>query len=1152
MAEEYNVQAIMNALKNEEEMDPDQHDGCYELIRETIKAYSKLQNFSVLDYKDLNLVYLTTVGTWKQGVEGKKKNVEESHLHTDDKDHLKLLWDEVWDKAGQRQYSNYELDASGNRSIGLFGTGFFSFQNKTTSDHVQAFICMCVDILPMSEDEEIFNRAEPILNKSFQGMQAGAASMVLHCLKPYTFPVLNSNMGRGNVFEVLGVKLNKPGRIETYIDNCRKIKAFRDVNFTFKNYRIFDITTWKIDQYALQHKYGTYGPWEIVSEDSAILTIDKTYRKDTGVEIPSDVRWFFRVSDLRAGDKYEAVLSYDGFEYDSYILRESISPARSRLFWDSGLAEELMTLTDGGQINVEFIRTGDNSYEIKKAESASGRVWLITWNNKNWTWDNFVKKCVETKAGKTFIESWACANLKPQIGDEVFLIKLGELPRGIIGHGKVYRTIYEKPHYDSAKAAEGKIEKAIDVEFDRLINYDQEKFISQEELTAKCSTQHWSPQSSGIEIKPEVLSTLKRLWKVVTEADTSDGYWPSEEEYPVKLSKEDWKRFIQEVENPSHKGCMRVLACFVDIGGAASPTTLSEKYKGHPTVYTGSVLNTSKRALNYFGMEPCPDGDTQRYFPIAFQGHVGKDANPGTYEYKMRPELLEALQEMDLTGIDLVYGKGGEEVLSRTAFGHNLILYGPPGTGKTYNSVIYAVAICEGRSLVDLRKENYSDILSRYNTLRNEGRILFTTFHQSYGYEEFVEGIRPVMTDDENIGNLEYEIRDGIFKKLCNAARTPEGTVINHNASIWFVRLKDSGDNDLKKECFDKGEIRYEGPENPEEGFAWEYERLSKMEPGDFVLSYGGKSVLVDGIGIVADGDLIYDVSKASYRWTRKVEWLLRDVSIDVKEINSNRYLPNFKIANMSHMKLSDLVRMVETNGGQGFRENVKPYVLIIDEINRGNISKIFGELITLIEETKRDRATETMEAVLPYSGETFSVPDNVYILGTMNTADRSIALMDTALRRRFEFVEMMPNAEVLDSLGIGTIAVGEEELNVARMLDVINKRIEFLFDREHTIGHAFFTKLTEDPSIETLAAIFEKNVIPLLQEYFYEDYEKIQLVLGDNSKPDEYKFILDRTIKVKDIFNGNPDVDLPEKSYQMQHDAFLKLESYKQIGRDL
>lgn len=243
--------------------------------------------------------------------------------------------------------------------------------------------------------------------------------------------------------------------------------------------------------------------------------------------------------------------------------------------------------------------------------------------------------------------------------------------------------------------------------------------------------------------------------------------------------------------------------------------------------------------------------------------------------------------------------------------------------------------------------------------------------------------------------------------------------------------------------------------------------------------------------------------------------------------------------------------------GEQHFRnvdESIKYLTPIIDLLQRKmvNISKIFGELITLIEDTKRAGASEAMEAILPYSGEPFSVPKNVYILGTMNTADRSIALMDTALRRRFEFAEMMPNSEVLESLGVGTIAVDGDELNVAKMLDVINERIEYLFDREHTIGHAFFTKLADDPSLETLAGIFEKNVIPLLQEYFYEDYEKIQLVLGDNAKEDEFKFVLDKPLKIKDIFSGNPDIDLPEKGYVIQKDAFYKLESYKQIAKDL
>lgn len=159
MAEEYDVQAIMNALKEKEEMDPDQHDGCYELMRETIEAYGKLKDFSTLDYKDLNLVYLTTVGTWKQGIEGKKKTVNESHLLSDDKEYLTMLWDEIWEKAGRGEYTNYEMDAAGNRSIGMFGTGFFSFQRTTTDAHAQAFIRMCVDILPMTDDTQMFDRA---------------------------------------------------------------------------------------------------------------------------------------------------------------------------------------------------------------------------------------------------------------------------------------------------------------------------------------------------------------------------------------------------------------------------------------------------------------------------------------------------------------------------------------------------------------------------------------------------------------------------------------------------------------------------------------------------------------------------------------------------------------------------------------------------------------------------------------------------------------------------------------------------------------------------------------------------------------------------------------------------------------------------------
>jgi 5-methylcytosine-specific restriction endonuclease McrBC GTP-binding regulatory subunit McrB len=229
---------------------------------------------------------------------------------------------------------------------------------------------------------------------------------------------------------------------------------------------------------------------------------------------------------------------------------------------------------------------------------------------------------------------------------------------------------------------------------------------------------------------------------------------------------------------------------------------------------------------------------------------------------------------------------------------------------------------------------------------------------------------------------------------------------------------------------------------------------------------------------------------------------------------------------------------------------NDKPFVFIIDEINRGNISKIFGELITLIENTKRKGMPEAAAATLPYSGEEFSVPQNVYILGTMNTADRSIALMDTALRRRFRFQEMMPEVDVLRKIGADKINQAGIELDVAAMLETINERIEYLFDREHTIGHAFFTGLKEEPTVNKLASIFKKSVIPLLQEYFYEDYGKIMLVLGDNGKTrDEQKFIISKEIKPNLIFRGDTsDIDIPDYAYEIQEEAFYNIMSYIEI----
>lgn len=606
-AEVKNYLDIVQKLLHAEEMNPDSHDATYELMREVINAYRNMGDLSLCDYKDLNLVYLMCVGTWKQGLDAKKKTVADSHLPDREKNRLKDLLDIFWVRAQNREYKNCETKDT---NFGMFGTGFYSFQNKADERSSREFIQMCIDIMDMSDDDEIFSRCEKTLNENFHGMRAASASMVLHCLKPMTFPIFNSNMGAENIYVYFNIGIKHKTELYAYIKNVRRVKAFRDQYFKVKNYRIFDIAAWNLSK-ATQ-----------------------------------------------------------------YIDDEAIQ--------ERGMLQEMKR------------------------------------NNKK--------------------------------------------------------------------------------------------------------------------------------------------------------------------------------------------------------------------------------------------------------------------------------------------FDKNLILYGPPGTGKTYNSVIYAVAICDGKSVDELT--DYDAVMARYDELKKAGRIAFTTFHQSYGYEEFIEGIKPII--DENKQDIGYTIEPGVFKEFCENAKSAVCTK-----------------ND------------------------------------DFI--------------------------------------------------------------------------------------DAEPHVFIIDEINRGNISKIFGELITLIENTKRSGMPEAASAILPYSGDEFSVPANVYILGTMNTADRSIALMDTALRRRFQFIENMPDSNVLRKIHADKV----EDLDVAAMLDKINERITFLYDREHTIGHAFFTGLKDDASIETLQSIFEKSVIPLLQEYFYEDYQKIQLVLGDNAKSDDsLKFVLDKKVIAKNIFKGNMEdvIDLPEKQYLINRKAFENINSYKEI----
>lgn len=488
-------------------------------------------------------------------------------------------------------------------------------------------------------------------------------------------------------------------------------------------------------------------------------------------------------------------------------------------------------------------------------------------------------------------------------------------------------------------------------------------------------------------------------------------------------------------------------------------------------------------------------------------------------------------------------------------FPQNLILYGAPGTGKTYSTVLYAVSIIEVKPLGVVKEEEYAAVFSRYLKYKEDGLIAFTTFHQSFGYEEFIEGIRPVVSSEDKVESgreIEYELHDGIFKAFCDKAGTPIGNGgnidlgIGKNPSVWKVSLEGTGDNPTRTECFANSHIRigYDGygetlPDTYEKGDngrnilnAFYY----KMQIGDIVLScYSNKTI--DAIGIIT-GEPEWHNEYLNYKRLRKVKWLVTDINEDIYELNSEKLMMQPSVYKLS-ISVSDVLQLIKKVKPSMFTQkvNIPNRVFIIDEINRGNISKIFGELITLIEPTKRIGASEQLRASLPYSGQNFGVPDNIYLIGTMNTADRSIARIDAALRRRFNFVEMLPESEMLKDILI-------DGIDIAKLLDTLNKRITVLLDREHTIGHSYFLQpLKADPSIDRLATIFENEIIPLLQEYFYDDYEKIQLVLGDNQKPDDStRFIVKKTDALK-LF-GNVDIDFPEY-YEINSAAFREVDAY-------
>lgn len=807
------IKPFYEILINSAELNPNLHDGSYELVKEVINAYSRLEDLSNLDYPDLNLIYLMTIISESKNRATKLSLVDASNLTAADKIIIKEKINKVFDKAENREYENRSYNRD---TVGMFGTGFYSFKTKTDIPSAQKFIKLCIDINNLIDENQMLEIARVALTDGLKGLGSASASQVLHCLKPSVFPVINRGKGP-EIYNKFGIKFDRYLDLKNYVSYVYQIKEMRDDYFTFKNYRILDAVG------------------EQMITNSARV-------KPTNIDFLSILKYL------------------ENNHNKPYQKPEDITDLARRT--------EMETLKSKGQKVVT---------EFKKIASICNQDYEL----------NFSKT-----------SSWGKPPISTEIADYLWLQ---------LGYSKE-----DNPHSISL--------------FTEIIETKVRFRVSIEIKTKEAKESDYDKHHKFLDLALNDDAGLV----YVTGFDINDITQELHDREIVKqkLNDETFKR-VQ-------------LSKIID--------------------YDETTTNDELDDAVFAGIEAL----------LPYYEHVLGKENLA--------QAVEPIEETIEEGIESLYMK----------IEKNLILYGPPGTGKTYNSKNYAVAICEDKPVEEVMQEDYSEVLRRYDEYVDNGQIAFTTFHQSYGYEEFIEGIHPEVNENDQVI---YKTKDGVFKEFC-----------------------------IKAESY------------------------------------------------------------------------------------------------------------------------IEPRVFIIDEINRGNISKIFGELITIIEDSKREGSAEAMNVLLPYLKHTFSVPNNVYILGTMNTADRSIALMDTALRRRFAFVEMMPKVELLNSVVI-------DGLNIEGMLKTINKRIEVLYDREHTIGHAYF--MGEELNLGKLAHIFKNKIIPLLQEYFYEDYEKIQWVLGDNAKVDESIKFIKKIKNERSLFKGNTDIDmniLPEYRYEINEEAFNNLESYKQI----
>ena len=816
-------------------------------------------------------------------------------------------------------------------------------------------------------------------------------------------------------------------------------------------------------------------------------------------------------------------------------------------------------------------KADEDADDSPDGDDEAATSYLLTWNPEHFKIGGDGEVVPGTE------HEWTCHSKQPKVGDTVYLARLGVEPRGIVARGTVTEGPHEAPHWkDPSKRA-------------RYIKFKVVEFrpsasaglLPMALLALAAPDQKWSSQISGVGISAAAERTLRELWEqganrhslrqfvdwigaTAATQGTELNKWLQHYDRTTTVARnlkadpsqidqaaldELWRLPENGVSHVgagtlSNKEFNENLPLLSDLTARILRSPTSETLAEAEAAWNQAVASKRMRMLNravirrvFAAASPelfttaLREADCQkllallkRQFELAPARSAGTDwvAMNADIAACMRMAGLDAARsiESNLAAWKLVdYLSAGEKPAPATPLGaeepatlnrapeqrsavapKNLVLYGPPGTGKTYQTIEEAISILAPEMLEG--EPDRASIKAAFDRFVRAGRIVFTTFHQSFSYEDFVEGLR---AETDSAGQLRYSVTDGVFKLLCGRGSEPASTPPDQPPP--FQPGEEIGGYRVLRCTHDILELE---------------------KPNGNSLPIG-MSLLEELRGLVLSGRVTVEDIK------------LRQVFEKVGDTKLEPYLVN----GYANVLPSIVERMLPGSGVQQADTTAPgedpPKVLIIDEINRGNVARIFGELITLIEPTKRAGMPEALSVTLPYSKKQFSVPRNLHIVATMNTADRSLVGLDVALRRRFEFRELEPRPDLLDDVSIEGVSIGS-------VLRAMNERIEVLLDRDHRLGHAYFLALRDAPTVEALANVFRANVIPLLQEYFFEDYERVRWVLNDHRKPANLQFVANPDAGLSDLFGDGVTPDSRPVRWTINEQAFALADAYAGI----